>query len=293
MNFYQISELQRLSGIKAHTIRIWEKRYAIIAPHRTDTNIRYYDDVQLKKLLNVAVLVAAGYKISKIAALSPAELREAVSKMQEEKPLDKQTGFYISQLVSAMLQFDEGTFSPLFDEILRKYGVEKGVLEVIYPFLHKTGLLWSVDETLPVQEHFASTLIRRKFLARIDALSEQAAEKQKKFIVFLPHHEWHELGTLFGELLIRSRGHRVINLGPSVPFEELEYTIGLVQPDYLFTLLTSDSYTEPLASLSAMLSARYKKTSLLLAGHENRLAPFAESRNLKLLRYPKDILMFL
>lgn len=292
MNFYQISELQRLSGIKAHTIRIWEKRYAIIAPHRTDTNIRYYDDVQLKRLLNVAVLVAAGYKISKIAAFSPGQLKEAVSQVQQEQPLDKQSGLYISKLVSAMLQFDEATFSPAFDEIIAKYGVEQGVLQVIYPFLHKTGLLWSVDETLPVQEHFASTLIRRKFLARIDAMAEPPAKKQKKFIVFLPHHEWHELGTLFGELLIRSRGHQVINLGPSVPFEELEYTIALLQPDYLFTLLTSDSYAEPLTKLSATLSAHHKKTTLLLAGHENRLVPFTESRNLKLLRYPKDILMF-
>lgn len=292
MNFYQISELQKLSGVKAHTIRIWEKRYAIIAPHRTDTNIRYYDDVQLKKLLNVAVLAEAGFKISKIAALKPEELREAVRKVQQEQPLDKQSGFYINQLITAMLRFDEDTFSKLFDEIVRKYGVEKGVLEVIYPFLHKTGLLWSVDETLPVQEHFASTLIRRKFLARIDTLSGPAAPKQKKFLVFLPHHEWHELGTLFGELLIRSSGHKALNLGPSVPFEELEYTIALLKPDYLFALLTSDSYTEPLSSLVAMLSAKYKKTVLLLAGHESRLAPFKESRNLKLLHYPKDILMF-
>ncbi|HTN17156.1 MAG TPA: B12-binding domain-containing protein, partial [Chitinophagaceae bacterium] len=196
------------------------------------------------------------------------------------------------RLIAAMLLFDEDTFSMVFDEVLTKYGVERGVLDVIYPFLHKTGLLWSIDETLPVQEHFASTLIRRKFLARIDALSVSAAKEQKKFLVFLPHHEWHELGTLFGELLIRSRGHRAVNLGPCVPFEELEYTIGLLEPDYLFALLTSDSYTEPLTKLETTLSAQYKKTVLLLAGHENRLAPFTESRNLKLLRYPKDILMF-
>jgi DNA-binding transcriptional MerR regulator len=292
MNFYQISELQKLSGVKAHTIRIWEKRYSVIVPHRTGTNIRYYDDEQLKKLLNVAALVAAGFKISKIAALSPAQLKDTVREVQQERPLDEQAGLYINQLVSAMLSFDEEVFTSVFDEIIRKFGLENGVLQVIYPFLHKTGLLWSVDETLPVQEHFASTLIRRKFLAKTDTLSVAAAKSQKTFLVFLPHGEWHELGTLFGELLIRNNGHKAINLGPSVPFEELEHTVALLKPDYLFALLTSDSYTVPLNKLVKTLSAKHKKTVLLLAGHPDRLSPFKENRNLKLLRYPKDILMF-
>ncbi len=292
MDFYQINDLERLSGVKAHTIRIWEKRYGLITPHRTETNIRYYDDSQLKKILNVATLSTVGFKISKIAAMSEQELKIQIKESQQHELSDSRFDFYVNDFIGAMLDFNEQYFNELFAEVVEKFGVQSAMVNILYPFLYKTGVLWRVDEAIPVQEHFASMLIRRNLFLLIGNLPAPK-DKSKKFLLFLPSNEWHEIGLLFAEYIIRYHGLETINLGQHVPYVDLEHVIIKAKPDFLLTFLISDTHEEYINHLQGLLSTKYKKTLCLISGNPAKLDIYSESKNLKILRFPKDILKVL
>lgn len=284
--FYQISDLARLSGIKAHTIRIWEKRYGLIVPFRTDTNIRYYDDAQLKRLLNVASLIDRGHKISHVAAMDADQLRKAVV---DGSPHDSQE--YVRDLIMAMIDFDELFFGRVLESVMQALLPEEAVTRVVYPFLEKVGLLWRIDDARPVQEHFASGLIRRKLIAMIDRLP--ASVTGKTFLLFLPEGEWHEIGLLFGEYVLRSNGARVINLGQSVPFEDVAFMLEKIHPDCIFTMLTNDSFERIMDEVNSYLVNNEGKTQLLVAGNPARIDYLKDRKYCFVLREPKEILMFL
>lgn len=291
MDFYQINDLERLSGVKSHTIRIWEKRYGLISPHRTETNIRYYDDEQLKKLLNVASLSNAGLKISKIAAMSADELKNQIKDAQTHSSV--KFDFYINDLIAAMLDFNEPIFNELYDDIVQKFGIKNAIQDIVYPFLYKTGVLWRIDETMPVQEHFASTLIKKKLFSLLNNLSLNSNKKKKKFLLFLPANEWHEIGLLYAEYIIRSEGHETINLGQNVPFADIEYVAQKTQPHYLLTFLISDKHHTEMDKLQQLLSHSFKNIQCLVSGNPIQLEQLKERKNLKLLKTPKDIYQFL
>ncbi|MFA6149950.1 MAG: MerR family transcriptional regulator [Chitinophagaceae bacterium] len=292
MDFYQINDLERLSGIKAHTIRIWEKRYGIITPYRTETNIRYYDDLQLKKLLNVATLASSGLKISKIAALSSEELKSTIKERKVDGEDAERYDFFINDLISSMLDFNEQAFNLLFADILVQFGVQKAFINIVYPFLSKTGVLWSIDETMPVQEHFATTIIKKKLFSLIEQLPAAKANKHK-FLLFLPSDEWHELGLLFAEYIIRESGNATISLGQNVPFVDIDYVVKKVQPDFLLTFLISDVNKEEIGKIANLLSQKFKKTTFLLCGNPSKLISYADTNQIKVLQHPNDILKFI
>jgi DNA-binding transcriptional MerR regulator len=288
VDFYQINDLERLSGVKAHTIRIWEKRYELITPHRTDTNIRYYDDKQLVKLLNVATLSSVGFRISKIAAMSDDELKSQLSLSQQREKSDLKFEFYVNDFIAAMIEFDEVAFNKLFDTIIAEYGVEKALIFVVYPFLHKIGILWRIDQSMPVQEHFASMLIKRKLYSLISQLPTPT--KSKKFLLFLPANEWHEVGLLFAEYIIRNNGFPTINLGQNVPFIDIEYTINKTEPNYLLAFLINNTNEEYVLKVQQLLSSKFKKVDCLIAGNSLKFRLFEGLKNIKLLYSPNDIL---
>lgn len=291
MDYYQINDLERLSGIKAHTIRIWEKRYGIITPHRTETNIRFYDDEQLKKLLNVAALSSAGYKISKIAAMEAKELVACIQNTQYSEEVEVQYGYYINNLISGMLDFDETSFSDTFEKICTKYGVQSALVNILYPFLHKTGVLWTTDQTMPVQEHFASMIIKRKLFSLINNLPQPT--KAKRFLLYLPADEFHEVGLLFAEYIIRYNGHHTINLGQNVPFRDIAYVIEKTNPNYLLSFLVSDDHSKFMNQLHELISRQFKQVQCLIAGGQNRIELYAKLSNIIPLKNPGEILKFL
>jgi DNA-binding transcriptional MerR regulator len=288
VDFYQINDLERLSGVKAHTIRIWEKRYELITPHRTDTNIRYYDDKQLVKLLNVATLSSVGFRISKIAAMTDDELKTQLSESQQKEKGDLKFEFYVNDFIAAMIEFDEVAFNKLFDTIIAEYGVEKALVSIVYPFLHKIGILWRIDQSMPVQEHFASMLIKRKLYTLISQLPTPT--KSKKFLLFLPANEWHEVGLLFAEYIIRNNGFPTINLGQNVPFIDIEYTINKTEPNYLLAFLINNTNEEYVLKVQQLLSSKFKKVDCLIAGNSLKFRLFEGLKNIKLLYSPNDIL---
>jgi DNA-binding transcriptional MerR regulator len=218
MAVYSIKELENLSGIKAHTIRIWEKRYGLIEPYRTTTNIRYYSDQELKKILNVAVLNRNGIKISNIARLTDQELKEEIMRVSGANPSVENI---IDSLIVSMIDLDELKFISILNKSIAKYEFKEAMLEVFSPFLEKVGILWQAGDVVPAQEHFVSNLVRQKIIAAIEALPINYNPEARRFLLFLPENEWHEIGLLFAYYLIREMGHDVLYLGQSVPYSDV------------------------------------------------------------------------
>jgi len=218
MGMYHIKDVEHLSGIKAHTLRIWEKRYNIIVPKRTKTNIRYYDDEDLKKILNVSLLNKNGYKISKIVGLSNSRLKNEILRLsQHSGNLDAQIGY----LITAMIDFDKPAFEKIFSSSIMNLGFQETILKVIYPFFKRIGILWLTGNIDPAQEHFISNIIRQKIIVAIDSLPEFPRNNTENFVLFLPDGQWHEMGLLLCSYLIKKNGHNDLYLGGSLPLESL------------------------------------------------------------------------
>ncbi|HMG91045.1 MAG TPA: MerR family transcriptional regulator, partial [Chryseolinea sp.] len=235
MGKYSIKELEQLSGIKAHTIRIWEKRYRIITPERTSTNIRFYSDQDLKKIINVSLLNSHGVKISKIAVMSVGEISHKILDISEAKP---EADIYIDQLVVAMVDLDEEQFEKILTSLVNKFGFERSITEVVYAFMEKIGILWQTGTITPAHEHFISNLIRQRLITSIASLP-LPPKKAKKAILFLPEGELHEIGLLFYNYITRSKGFKTFYLGQSVPHEDLRTVYKIHQPDILITSMVS------------------------------------------------------
>ena len=218
MAIYSIKDIEKISGIKAHTIRMWERRYAIVKPKRTDTNIRYYTDEDLKDLLNISILNQNGLKISKIAELEKHELREKVANLLDSS---QEYEHVIDALLLSMLEIDEYAFNKSFNDAWQVYGFEKLIEQIIFPFLERIGILWQTDTIKPAQEHFISNLLRQKIIVTIDKEISHKKSDKDKIIFFLPEGELHELSLLFYSFIARKEGFDPVYLGASVPIVDL------------------------------------------------------------------------
>ena len=263
MGQYSIKELEQLSGIKAHTIRIWEKRHKIIEPSRTATNIRYYSDLDLKKIINVSLLNTYGIKISKIADMSLDDVNKKVLEISE---LQNDKGVHIDQMVIAMIDMEEELFEKILNNLILRFGFEKTITEIIYPFLEKIGILWQTQNITPAHEHFISNLIRQKIVVAIDGLPIPP-KTSKKILLFLPEGEMHELGLLFYHFLIRKSGYRTYYLGQNVPHEDLISVYKVHQPDFMLTSITS-TLTVPIERYLERLANDFGQTKILASGYQ-------------------------
>lgn len=263
MGQYSIKELEQLSGIKAHTIRIWEKRHRIIEPSRTSTNIRYYSDLDLKKIINVSLLNTYGFKISKIADMSVDDMNKKVLEISE---IENTKGTHIDRLVITMVDMEEERFEKILNGLIFRFGFEKTITEIVYPFLEKIGILWQTQNITPAHEHFISNLIRQKVIAAIDGLP-LASKTADKILLFLPEGEMHELGLLFYHYLIRKSGYRCYYLGQNVPHDDLVSVYKVHQPEFLVTSVTSKLQI-PVESYLERLSNDFGGTKILASGYQ-------------------------
>lgn len=264
MSYYSIKDVENLSGIKAHTLRIWEQRYDILKPKRTDTNIRYYDEVDLKLILNISVLNKHGHKISKIAQMSKEELRREVI-LLSERTYDAHDK--IQALTLCMLDLDEEKFEYLLSQSIKQMGFENTMLKVVFPFLNKVGVLWLAGSVNPAQEHFMTNLIRQKIIAAIDMLKPNYTEG-RKYMLFLPEGEWHELSLLFANYLLRSRKQRTSYLGQTLPLADVKEAYRLYQPDFLLSVITSTPSFHQVQSYINELSVSFPQAKILLTGSQ-------------------------
>ena len=232
MGNYSIKDLEKLSRVKAHTIRIWEKRYGLLDPARSGTNIRSYSDSDLRKLLNIALLNDNGFKISHIATFDDEAIRAHVTELESS---EKGAVDQVESLILAMTEMDEARFEKVMANSILRSGFEHTMLEVIQPFLQRVGVLWLIDAVKPGQEHFISSLLRQKVISAIDGLVPIVRERPKTILFFLPEGELHELGLLFAHYLARKHGHHAIYLGQSVPFEDLMAVVEYRKPSVMVT----------------------------------------------------------
>ncbi|MDG2344086.1 MAG: MerR family transcriptional regulator [Flavobacteriales bacterium] len=231
MYSYSIADLEKLSGIKSHTIRIWEKRYSLVVPNRTDTNIRSYNDDQIKKILNVSLLIKNGHKISKVASLTPDQISESVQKLIK---LSKGFEAYINSFIISSIQFDEPLFQKTYDELLVEHDLASIYESVFIPTLRRIGTLWSSGKIFPAQEHFLSNLIKQKFHHAIESVPKSIRVNKKAFL-FLPPWEDHDFALMYADLVLKKIGFDVVNVGKTISFDSILLCIDKIKPDMIFT----------------------------------------------------------
>ncbi|PRY89937.1 MerR family transcriptional regulator [Mongoliibacter ruber] len=288
MSTYSIKDLEQLSGIKAHTLRIWEQRYNLLAPKRTDTNIRFYDDEDLKLILNVALLNDNGFKISKIAGMTYLEMKEEVVKLTEKNlTYDDQ----IHALTICMIEMDEDRFEKVLSTNILKIGFEQTMLNIIYPFLSKIGVLWQTGAINPAQEHFISNLVRQKLIVAIDGQLYKGGGK--KFLLYLPEAELHEISLLFAAFIIKSKGHKVIYLGQNTPREDLKLVHRLHKPDYLMTVITTSPNSQEVQGYIDNLSELFNESEIIISGYQIVGQDLKMPKNVKALHYIRQIKEYL
>lgn len=286
MSFYQISDLEQLTGIKAHTIRIWEKRYNLIKPHRSETNIRFYDDQQLKKILNVSTLINHGFKISTVSKFSVIEIEKNILSINlNEKTSTNEV--FVNDLTIAMIELYEINFEKSISNAILKFGVFDAMVNVIYPFLNKVGLLWNINKTMPFQEHFASNLIKQKLHSLIDNLPHK--KSKHTYLLFLPENEFHEIGLLFSNYILRAKGIKTIYLGQNVPYQNIETAIHEIKPTHLLTMIASNLSTELFNQKSIFKLIESKNIKFLVAGRIDLLMSYEKKYPITILKNPSSL----
>lgn len=265
MGSYSIKDLEQLSGIKAHTLRVWEQRYDIISPKRTNTNIRFYDDTDLRHVLNISFLNQNGHKISKIATLSPEHISHLVSKIADA---NLEFPNQVNALVISMVNLDEDRFEKIIATNTLQFGFERTMINIVYPFLQKIGILWQTGSINPAHEHFITNLIRQKLIVAIDGHLSPLNPNAKKYVLFLPEGELHELTLLFSAYIIKSRHNRAIYLGQSLPSADLATVNEVYHPDYLLTVISSSPTKNEVVRYVEDLTRQFPDSEVLISGYQ-------------------------
>ncbi len=262
MNAFTIKDLENLSGIKAHTIRIWEQRYAFIKPQRTQTNIRYYTNEELKKILNISLLNKYGFKISHINKMSPVEIHDKIVSLSNTQAQQERI---INDMIQYMVDMNMDRFEEVMDNYITVRGFDKAITQVIFPFLERIGILWLANHINPAQEHLVTNIIRQKLIAGIETVFTHIST-QKLVLLFLPEGEHHELGLLYISYLLKTRGIKTLYLGANVPAADIEYVSKLKKPDYLYTHLTSATGNFNFEKFLNQVQARLENFPLVISG---------------------------
>jgi DNA-binding transcriptional MerR regulator len=264
MSNYSIKDMESITGIKAHTIRIWEKRYSLIQPERTSTNIRLYNDEELVHLINVGALVKHGHKISKLSKLSKNEVSKVIENIAVT---ESNHDALISQLIDAMVELNESKFLELFDQTTHSMDFEHTIIELIFPLMERIGTMWTIGSIIPGHEHFLSNLIRQKMISNIDKLKVHTNADKPTFLLFLPDGEWHEIGLLFMQYMLKKRGFKVLYLGASVRDIDVEEVFKIHTVPYLFTVLTTAYGKESTSDYLNRMSHVIGNRTLFVSGY--------------------------
>ena len=236
MNAFTIKDLENLTGIKAHTIRIWEQRYSFLKPQRTDTNIRYYNNEELKKILNISLLNKYGFKISQIDKMSETDITGKIISINN---FEAQQENVINVLIQSMVDMAIEDFEHHLEVYIANKGIEKTINQIIFPFMEKIGVLWITGHINPAQEHYISNLIRQKIIVGIDRITTRPGIQARKILLYLPQLELHEMGLLYAHYLSKLRGHQCFYLGQSVPLEDLTAICKQLKPDQILSIYTA------------------------------------------------------
>jgi len=289
VDLFSISQLQQFSGIKAHTIRIWEQRYNALSPNRSEGNTRYYDNSQLKRLLNIVSLMDSEYKISELCAMPDKTLFALVNdQLKKHSIVNEEGDYFASQLLAAGMSYDEAGFARVFSTCLQRMGMKDTYTKVVYPLLERIGLMWAADTMPPAREHFMSNIIRQKLVWAIDTLPVAKTTKNS-WLLFLPEDEFHEIGLLFAQYMIRKAGNPVYYLGGSVPFETLQQAVKEISPDnFLFFMVHYDDPENVQAYLN-QLTKTFTRISIHLSGNTKLISQIKLAKQVQWIKTVKEL----
>ncbi len=262
MHSFSIKDIENLSGIKAHTLRIWEMRYGVVKPIRKHSKHRKYGVEELKRILRISHLYNQGFRISRIAQMTD----EDICRLTTESQSNASQILYINQLIEASIDFDEPLFRQIFNAVINKFGFEDAILEVIYPFLSKIGMLWLTGNILPAQEHFASHIIRNKIV--FETYNESVDKKISKdhYILFCPPEEYHEIPLLFVQYCLKKRGINSTFLGVNTSVDDLKILLSKMKATHLFVHFTTNFSDQDPDSLLTELCSSFPSLEVFAAG---------------------------
>ncbi len=290
MSSYTIKDLEKISGIKAHTIRIWEQRYKFLQPQRTETNIRSYSSDELKIILNVSLLNKYGFKISHIDKMSSAQMEEKILSLNQ---LDAQKERVVNALIKEMVSLNMADFERQLDLYIAQKGVDKTITEIIFAFLERVGILWITNHINPAQEHLATNIIRQKIILGIERLPSVASYYTKRIVLFMPEGEYHEIGLLYVHFLLKQRGVYVDYLGSNVPMIDLQYLASINKVDYLYCHLTSPAKNFKAVKFFHQLEPISKKVPVIISGQMAQSYTATTAENIHLKRSLADTISFI
>ena len=277
MNRLSIAQLAQFSGIKPHTIRIWEQRYNALTPERTDGNTRTYSGGDLRRLLNIVALLDSKYKVSDICTMTDDQLQELI----KQHHLDIGGGEshqYVLQLIAEGLEFKQAEFESTLNLCIDKMGLAAAFKEIVYPLLHRLGMMWAANIMPPAQEHFMSNIIRQKLIAAIDCLP-QPKKNAEKWVLFLQEDEFHEIALLFAQYILRSRGEKVFYLGANLPLSTLQQSLHNIQPDSLLTFFIKNNFADDLQHYLDSVRECFSDGMIYISGSEKLISNLDLDKN--------------
>lgn len=288
MNYFSISQLARFSGIKPHTIRMWEQRYKALTPNRSEGNTRYYDNNQLRRLLNIASLLQTDYKVSELCLMPDKKLFNLVNELPGKAKQNDINEFFVLQLVSAGMSYDEVNFDKIFSHSLLKYGIKEAYVKVIYPMLRRVGVMWTADALEPAAEHFISNQVRQKLFTAIDSLPAAKTTKDS-WLLFLPENEFHEMGLLFANFLIRQSGQKTIYLGANVPLESLFVAVKETSIEKVLLFLAHNDLPDETQNYLDELSLFLDNKKIFVAADPSLFESIKTGNNIQWLSSPQQL----
>ena len=283
---FSIKNLENISGIKAHTIRIWEKRYKLLSPERTNTNIRKYSLESLRKLLNINLLYKNGFKISKIANLEPEKISPLVREIALENSTEKVS---INALKLSMVNFDVGMFDTKYKVLVENNGFEYVFFKIFIPLMTELGILWQTGAICPSHEHFVTSLIKQKIHVQTEKIQNKKSidESSPKFVVFLPENEIHELSILYLNYLVLSKGFRTIFLGQSIPIKSLKTLLSQNEVLHFITYITVQPSKSSISNYIRLFDEN------IIIGNKNKLSIFGpQAKYLTSQQLPENVFVF-
>ena len=290
MTTYTIKDLEQISGIKAHTIRIWEQRYHFLQPQRTETNIRTYSGEELKTILNVSLLNKYGFKISHIDKMSLDQMEEKILTLNQ---FDAQKERVVNEMIKDMVSLNMVNFERQLDLYIGQKGIDKTITEIIFLFLERVGILWVTNHINPAQEHLASNIIRQKIILGIEKLPKITQYHDKRIVLFLPEGEYHEIGILYVHFLLKQKGIYIDYLGTNTPILDLAYLATHQKIDYFYSHITSPAKSFKLNKFLEGITTQVNNVPVLISGQLLQTYKGPLASNIQLLKSLADTTDFI
>ena len=283
-----MAQVENLTGISAHTLRIWERRYSFLEPERTKTNIRFYSDEELKKLLNIGILIRNGHRISKVDAMPDSQINELVTDILSNVSVENEDD--LNALTITMLEMNEDEFNKIFQRRIMRKGLQTTITGLIYPFLNHIGVLWGTDKLIPAQEHFIVNLIRQKIISAIETLPSTANDAPG-IAMFLLDGEDHEIGLLLAAYMAKDLGWRVHYLGQNVPVASIGAVVEIAKPKLLLSMFVVPS----LERTTKFISKIRKQTDvpLLISGNKENFSNVVLNDKVLHIKSPEELIDYL